>query len=181
MQEGEWMARLRGHTESVFADLCSARGDDAILGAACLLFLALLAKGVGLRKLLEGEVHNVTAVLRCHIDLTTGPLDQAFKGKVTLSVSCPNAMEANQKIQRLRSIASKIFDEQAVGGSRGIASFVLAEACQDSAITPQFQSAVTHEEIDLSLFRQLKEDGMLLKARMELYRKGIVSAISPAC
>lgn len=87
MQEGEWMARLRGHTESVFADLCSAKGDDAILGAACLLFLALLAKGEGLRKLLEGEVPNVTAVLRSHIDLTSGPLDQAYKGKVSLSVS----------------------------------------------------------------------------------------------
>lgn len=89
MQEGEWMARLRGHTETVFTALCSARGEDAVLGAACLLFLALLAKSGGLRRMLEGEEDNVVAVLRGHIDLTSGPLDQGYKGKASLSVSTP--------------------------------------------------------------------------------------------
>lgn len=41
---------------------------------------------------------------------------------------------------------------------------------------PQFQNALTQGEIGLSVFRQLKEDGELLKARQELYAKGIVSA-----
>ncbi len=87
MQEGEWMARLRGHTETVFTALCNARGEDAVLGAACLLFLALLGNTGGLRRLLEGEEDNVVAILKSHIDLSFGPLDHGYKGKPSLSVN----------------------------------------------------------------------------------------------
>lgn len=88
MQTNEWMSRLRDHTESVFADLCNARGDDTILGAVCLIFVALLAKSRGpLRKVLEGEAHHVVTILKGHLVMTTGPLDPAFKGKETVSVS----------------------------------------------------------------------------------------------
>ncbi|BEI85488.1 hypothetical protein CcaverHIS002_0508890 [Cutaneotrichosporon cavernicola] len=89
MQEGEWITRLRGHTETVFVALCSGRGEDPILNAACLVFLALLAKSDGLRQLLEGEEENVVAVLRNHIDLTSGPLDQGYRGKASLSDLVP--------------------------------------------------------------------------------------------
>ncbi|BEJ16338.1 hypothetical protein CspHIS471_0509430 [Cutaneotrichosporon sp. HIS471] len=163
MQEGEWITRLRGHTETVFVALCSARGEDPILNAACLVFLALLAKSGGLRQLLEGEEENVVAVLRNHIDLTSGPLDQGYRGKASLS------------IHRLRAIASKIFkqQEQDVRGSRGIASYILAEAFQLSTFTPHIQAAIAQEEIPLILFQRLKDDGALLRTRMELYRNSI--------
>ncbi|CAK9781123.1 hypothetical protein CC85DRAFT_282511 [Cutaneotrichosporon oleaginosum] len=161
MLEGEWMARLRGHIETVFTALFSGSREDSFLGAACLLFLALLAKGGGLRRLLEGEENNVVALLESHIDLTSGPLDQGYRGRPSLST------------QRLRALASKIFEEQEVGGSRGIASYVLAEAFQESTSTPQMLAAVAHEGLALRVFRRLKEDGALLRTRMELYRSSI--------
>lgn len=37
------------------------------------------------------------------------------------------------------------------------------------------QAAVAHEEMALTVFQRLKNDGTLLRARMELYRNSIVS------
>jgi len=88
MQEDAWVAKLdvHGETERIFEALCAAKGTDDVMDAVVLLFLAVLASRNRLTSLLQGDLDGVTAIVASSLGKRNGPLDLAYKGKVTNSV-----------------------------------------------------------------------------------------------
>lgn len=88
--DAEWVGKMNvcGQTEPVFEALAAARGDDAVMDTACLLFLYMVVQaGISVEQLLLGQPVAVMQVLGWGLGVVGGPLDAAYAPKLTTTVS----------------------------------------------------------------------------------------------
>jgi hypothetical protein len=88
MQDGGWVTKLdvHGETEHIFEALVAARGDDEVMDVVVLLFIAILS-ATSLNTILHADLQTIISVVISNLGKKAGPLDVAYKGKVTRAVS----------------------------------------------------------------------------------------------
>ncbi|KAL7421895.1 hypothetical protein Q5752_003667 [Cryptotrichosporon argae] len=166
MEDETWVEKLRvcGQTERVFEVLLAARADekDEIGNAIVLVFLATLlrAEGGSIYTVLRGHGKDVIELCLDALDVRNGPLDKAFKGKVTAA------------IQQLRSLASQSDDgdKENIATTR-LASRIIAKFAElySSPLVPTLASARPSARLLSAAISAIKP----IRARLDWFQKGL--------